>query len=1437
MNTFHRRFIFLAILLLCSSKSQASDWPQWRFGAGHSASSPDSLPDSLSLQWTRTDEPRKQAWDDPLNNDVMQYDRIFEPVVKDGRMFVPYNDSDKVVAIDIETGVELWTFYASGPVRFAPVAWRDVVFFTSDDGHLYCVSAIDGREKWKFRGGPSERKVIGNERVISAWPARGGPVVHEDSVFFAASIWPFMGTFIYSLDAETGSVRWVNDSTSAHYIKQPHSAPAFAGVAPQGTMSIVGNTLLIPGGRSVPAALNRNTGAFKYFDLNAGGKGNGGSFVIGRDDEFYVHTRERGVRSYELSTGKKTAFMVNEPVLSSDLVYTAEGQSKVKAYDAKKDIVWELSGVDASGDLIQSGDRLYAAGGGKLTAIQLNKENHEPEIVWTEPIDKQVVRLLAASQQLFAVSLNGQIMGFGEGKRSAKQIERTVKSLPVEEPSSLAKQLIDQAKMNSGTILWYGLDDEQLLLSVLQESEFQIVLVLEDEQNVERLRRKFDGAGVYGDRITLQHGTIDSFQAPPYIAPLVIVDGKQVEVINSDQDLLRQAYESVRPYGGCLVALHRSFGETLAKTCEAAELENASVVESAPFTVARRVGALTGAADWTHQYGDIANTVKSNDSRVKLPLGLLWFGGNSNLDVLPRHSHAPPEQVVSGRLFVEGMNSLSCRDVYTGRVVWKREFEDLGTFDVYYDNTYKDTPLDTAYNQVHIPGANGRGTNYVATAEAIYLAIGDSCLVLDFETGETRSIIELPPDNDGQQHEWGFIGVYEDVLLGGIGFANYSERLDLSFEDTDSKLSRNSKGFGSKSIDRSASQGLVAFDRHTGDELWRIDAKHSFLHNGVVAGDGKIFCLDKLQKPIEDKLKRRGGKTPDSYRIVATDARSGKELWEVTENIFGTWLGYSEKYQLLLQAGAKASDRLKSEVGQGMAVYHGEDGQLKWHVADRAYSGPCILHNETILTNANSYQLSSGTFNLLTGKPEFIINPITQKEQAWQICRTYGCNTVVASENLLTFRSGAAGYYDMQTMSGTGNLGGFKSGCTSNLVVANGVLNAPDYTRTCSCSYQNQTSLALIHMPEMDMWTVNHTARLSKPGDSIERIGINFGSPGDRTDSNGTLWLDYPVVGGESANVDVQVTGDAEYYHNHTLKFAGPATPWVGASGVLNADTITIPLSIKTDTEGLSFAVATASDDAEEDSSGDVNLTSSDLEFTLDKTKQTVGIRFENVTLSQSTSIDNAYIQFTSDEATNEATQLSIAIEDSGDAKTFLDQSKNISQRQLVDNKVTWQPKPWDKINRANPEHWTPNLAAILRKVIDRPDWKSGNAVAFVITGSGKRVAKAFTGDGKMAARLIVESSDPSNAAASQPSFAHTVRLYFAEPEEAEVGERVFDIEFNGNLVEEQLDVADSAGRNKATIVREFRNVIIGESLKIRLLKKVGQPVLSGVEIIRQKAE
>jgi hypothetical protein len=195
--------------------------------------------------------------------------------------------------------------------------------------------------------------------------------------------------------------------------------------------------------------------------------------------------------------------------------------------------------------------------------------------------------------------------------------------------------------------------------------------------------------------------------------------------------------------------------------------------------------------------------------------------------------------------------------------------------------------------------------------------------------------------------------------------------------------------------------------------------------------------------------------------------------------------------------------------------------------------------------------------NILTGQPVYREHPITGTLVRWGFGRKYGCNTFVGSSNLITFRSGAAGYLSLDSNLGTGNLGGFKSGCTSNLIPANGVLNAPDYTRTCTCGYHNQTSLALIHMPEAETWTYTTLGSDSKP---IRKVGINFGAPGDRLCDDGVLWLDYPSVGGSSPDLGVTtVPASPECFRRHSLWFEGGPLPWVTASGAIGLTRVTIP--------------------------------------------------------------------------------------------------------------------------------------------------------------------------------------------------------------------------------------------------------------------------------------
>ncbi|MCH2131411.1 MAG: PQQ-binding-like beta-propeller repeat protein [Pirellulaceae bacterium] len=1411
------RLIFcLVLMLLVSPSLLAADWPMWRYDAYRSAASPEELPDTLQLAWVRQYTQRKQVWDDPLNHDLMPYDRIFEPVIMDGRMFVSFNDRDKVVALDLDSGSMVWEFYTDGPVRFPPAACDGKVFFTSDDGYLYCVGADNGQLLWRFRGGPSDRKVIGNERVISAWPARGGPVIRDRHVYFAASIWPFMGTFIYALEMQTGEVVWVNDSTSAQYIKQPHGAPSFAGVAPQGALVATKNVLLVPGGRSVPAALDRSSGQFMHFGI--GGKGTGGSFVCADEQNFYVHTRVRGVRACELQSGKPLEQQPNEPVLTDGGTISFDGtvlHAKTKAMDFSVQ-------VDASGDVIQAGSRIYVAGKDKITAL-----NHDGTILWSQPVEGQVLRLLAGGDKLVAVTLDGRILVYGEQAVSDVTMKELSEIPPVANKTrDAAAQLISRTAADQGYAIWFGVDDIELLSGVLAESDLHVVVVESDATRVDELRRLYDTQGQYGHRITVHLGDPDAYKAPPYVANLIVV-GSSTGMREKLPGFLVTIYESVRPYGGALwFSAPNGNTQDVLELVHHNKLAKANTREYENGVLVIREGSLEGAADWTHQYGDIANTVKSNDRRVRLPLGVLWFGGSSNMDMLPRHSHGPPEQVVGGRTFVEGMDSISARDTYTGRVLWKRTLENLNHLGIYFDHTYENTPLSTKYNQVHIPGANGRGTNFVATDEEIYVVVGSHCKVLDATTGDTIRQIDMPSQGpDSASPLWGFIGIYENILLGGKGFANYSgQPRDLSTRQ------------GLEILDMSASDGLVAFDRDTGRVVWETDSRFSFIHNGIVAGGGRIYCLDKLPKSTEDKLRRRGVLADRKFRIVALDAQSGELLWEQEADIFGSWLSYSAQHDILLQAGALANDRLSDEIGQGMIAYQGRDGAVVWDDLQLDYSGPCMLYHDTIITNANSYQRSAGAFNLLDGTPSLITNPITGKQTPWQFTRNYGCNTVIASENLLTFRSGAAGFYDLLGSSGSGNFGGFRAGCSSNLVAAGGVLNAPDYTRTCTCSYQNQTSLALVHMPDLEIWTNS----VYSVEDRVRRLGINFGAPGDRRSNNGTLWLDHPSVGGDSPEITVQVKGDAPaYFRRHTSAIQNGDLPWVAASGVQLVHSISVRVTPDhlDDTSANVIPLAAGHDDAEERSDGSMYLDSSDLELVEDNSPQMVGLRFTDIQLKPGEEVMDARIHFTVDEESSGPTKLQIHSEAADNAERFNDKKYNISARHRSKAAVSWVPEAWPKVGASTTDQQTPNLASLVNEAIQRPGWKSGNAIAFMISGVGARTACSYENHATKAARLTITPASQVAEKQEAPAPAYTVKLFFAEPLDVGQGERVFDVALQDRTVLHDFDIAKQTGGPLQSIVKQFSHIPIADELTISLTPQSDSqhgPLLNGVELIAE---
>ncbi len=157
-------FLISILVLLPGTHLLSADWPQFRYDAGRTAASPEALAEQLHLRWIRELGTPRPAF--PLEVRLL-FDASYEPVVAGQTLFVPSMVNDSVTALDTETGVQRWRFFAEGPVRFAPVVWRGRVYVVSDDGYLYCLNAADGELLWKYRGLPREsrdRKLLAHGR-------------------------------------------------------------------------------------------------------------------------------------------------------------------------------------------------------------------------------------------------------------------------------------------------------------------------------------------------------------------------------------------------------------------------------------------------------------------------------------------------------------------------------------------------------------------------------------------------------------------------------------------------------------------------------------------------------------------------------------------------------------------------------------------------------------------------------------------------------------------------------------------------------------------------------------------------------------------------------------------------------------------------------------------------------------------------------------------------------------------------------------------------------------------------------------------------------------------------------------------------------------------------------------------------------------------------
>ena len=926
-----------------------------RADADRSGYTSEELPESLALRWVYESPERPQpAWP---RLDRMPFDRAFHPVIAGGTVYFGNSVDGAVYALDAGTGKIRWRFVTDAPVRFAPATYDGRLYVASDDGHLYCLDGADGHLLWKHHPGPSRAMVLGNGRMVSEWPARGGPAVRDGVVYFAAGIWPSRGIFVCALNAQTGQTIWTNDTAGHIYMAQPHGgAEAESGVTAQGYLVVTDRHVLVPTGRAVPAALDRKDGRFLYYHLQKHGKAGGATTMVSGNVFF-----NNGI-FFDIATGMAHGQVGPGAVArSQDGLIHATTKGLVACRWIKR-----INTDEQGKDQTRTGLKPYCH-------IQQIRDSDSILVARQHAVvgSHQVVR---------GIDLRSERETWSAG------VEGSVYSL-----AAAAEAIIRETGIVDGYCLDLGCGEGQLAYELAKRTELHIYAVDSDAEKVATARKKLFAAGLYGHRVTVQHRSLETTGYPKYFANL-IVSARSVE-LGADALEWTPAERSLRPYDG------------------------AFCVGSPGGMTVRKRGPLPGAGQWTHQYADPANTTCSGDE-IRGKLRPLWYR-DVGQSITQRHGRGPSPLFLKGRLFSEGLDSILAVDAYNGRTLWE----------------YPLPGVLAAYHGDHLMGTAGSHSNYCVSDSGLYVRVDDRCLRLDPVTGKKFGEFTMPPVASGGEKakadgpRWGYIACQDGILFGTradpghVVAYRFREGGDLSGQLTESR-------------------SLFALDAHTGKPLWQFTANHSFRHNAIAIGKGRVFLIDR---PLAMFDRRQGTKQDDEEHptgiLIALDAKTGDVVWKNDQDIYGTLLAIGTDHNALLMSYQPTRFALASEVGGRLSVFDTESGRRQWE-ANASYRSRPIINDRTVFAEGGAWDLATG-------------------QQPFGLKRSYGCGVLACGRDLMVFRSATLGYFDLQVQENVESFGGMRPGCWINAIPAGGLVLVPDGSAACDCSYQNKTWLAL----------------------------------------------------------------------------------------------------------------------------------------------------------------------------------------------------------------------------------------------------------------------------------------------------------------------------------------------------------------------------------------
>ena len=997
------------------------------------------------------------------------------------------------------------------------------MFVASDDGTVACLQAGSGAVVWRYRPDIPRERLVGNEQIVSRWPARSGVLVDGSRAYTTFGMWSPEGIVVACLDARTGEEIWTNDNSGTYYMTQPHYE-AMGGVSPQGYLTLDGDILIVPCGRAAPAFFDARTGKFLYHEsqgLFPGGAWTmthaGLTFVAceylkkpnpvlpagpeadisneaslfafrtdTREEVFHLNGALRGVSTDDgiltlIGPGNLLSVSLDAVIEAAPDHYKAKmGSSEGHMVPAADHLRWQVP-VDRVFSLVQAGGTLICGGRGTLTC----RDAGTGKKTWETTLNGDVRDLIVTEQgHVLASTTAGEIRCYrtAPAKRPDTVRPEHTEIRPSPAEARRVRQVLASVGAPEGYALFLGKADAGLLAELGRQST-AVWHWGRRELSGAHLRTRLADAGLYGTRIVIH----DLPRGPlPYADTLfnaVVFDVRtraELETVAAE-DLRRV----VRPCGGAaLVACPESLRPAVRAWLQAHD-GAASTWDRVENGFRLERGPLPGAGAWTHQYADAGKSGATQDERVRLPLKVLWFGGFGPADAVSRHYRGPAPLAIDGRVFVAGNEQLHAVDAYNGRILWERELPGIGRWPMPY-----------------------RAGSIAADHEAVYAAHEAFCLRIDPATGDTlgtyrppegwrEAVDDLPARgftpgkkrNIPNEPIWEYLAVTEGLVLGTVGLPNVRPSW--------------------WSHAHPASGLLFALDKRTGDVRWVYEPRTAIDSNAVAVSGNRVFVLDGLA-PVDLLTRPRKGQKAKSRRrysvsgtenghiLLALDLETGNERWRTTDLNPRQNSVYAAHGVVLATIPTWHGLRAVNE-GPELTVFDATDGTKLWTRADRG-THPVILKDRVYLHYP---------FDLRTGTPLEAPEPITGAASRIPSWVPGGCGRPAACPNLMMKRSGSLGFTDLRDQGALYHYPNLRASCWINMIPACGLVIIPEGSSSCPCAYNYKTSIALMPAERHNHWGLFQRRR--RPADArVEQLRLNLGAPGDRADERGEIWYAFP---------------------------------------------------------------------------------------------------------------------------------------------------------------------------------------------------------------------------------------------------------------------------------------------------------------------------------------